>query len=534
MRTRLIRTASVALLLAVALPAAAEERTLVMPFDNQQRDAAVFWLGEASAALVGDDLNALGGNAFTRGERQQAFDRLQVPAVAVLSDATVIRLGQLIGAGQVIVGSFERDGDTLTVHARSIALEAGRVQADVTERGAIGDLYNVFDRLSRRLLPAGTAAPRTAPPAEHPPVEAFENYIKGLLAQTPDTAVRYLRAALMLYPAYDQARLALWDVYVDEGEFDDALAAVREVPASSPLSRRARFLAGVAQLQARSYDAAFATYKALADEQSLPTVMNNLGVIQLRRPATAAAGTPTYYFDRAATLDPDDPDYFFNLGYAYWEGRDTQAAIYWLKEAVRRNPADGDAHFVLGVALSAAGNLTEAAREKELANRLSSTYEQWERRPGPDPVPRGLERLKTVDVEQHARQIEARIASTTQRDQQSLAEFYLASGRRLFEQQRDHEAAADLARAIYLSPYLAEAHLLAGRIHLRSGRVREAIDAFKISLWSAESADAHAALADAYLQAKDNDAARAEAQRALALDPVSADAKRVLDMLKSP
>ena len=86
----------------------------------------------------------------------------------------------------------------------------------------------------------------------------------------------------------------------------------------------------------------------------------------------------------------------------------------------------------------------------------------------------------------------------------------------------------ELNHALYLSPYLADAHLLLGRIHLRNGRVHDAIDAFKIALWSAETADAHAALGEAYRQAKDPAAARAEAQRALALDPASAEAEALL------
>ena len=51
----------------------------------------------------------------------------------------------------------------------------------------------------------------------------------------------------------------------------------------------------------------------------------------------------------------------------------------------------------------------------------------------------------------------------------------------------------------------------------------------KISLWSVESAAAHAALGAAYLEAKDATAAKAEATRALALDPASDEARRVLD-----
>ena len=134
-------------------------------------------------------------------------------------------------------------------------------------------------------------------------------------------------------------------------------------------------------------------------------------------------------------------------------------------------------------------------------------------------MPEGA-RARQDDVElPHARQIDARLASSEQRDSEELARFYLDRGQRLFQQENDREAIVELNRALYLSPYLADAHLLLGRIHLRTGRVHEAIDAFKISLWSAETAEAHAALGEAYRQAKDLDAARAEAERALALDP---------------
>ena len=61
---------------------------------------------------------------------------------------------------------------------------------------------------------------------------------------------------------------------------------------------------------------------------------------------------------------------------------------------MRRDPGDGDAHFILGVALQQTGATAEATRERELATRLSSKYADWETSAGGgDPVPRGLERL---------------------------------------------------------------------------------------------------------------------------------------------
>jgi tetratricopeptide (TPR) repeat protein len=509
-------------------------RILVMPFENTAREGRLIWLTEASAVVLADDLNALGVGAFTREERQAAFERLQVPPAATLTDATVIRIAQLIGASDVIVGSLQGENGALVVRARTITLEAGRVAIDVSERG---DLFDVFERIAARIVPALKTTTSVAPAAveRHPPLPVFENYIKGLMAQTPPTAVRFLEAALAAQPGFDRAKLALWDVHSEQGDHARALAAVESIRADSPQSRRARFLGGLSQVELKKYDDAFASFSALTAGAAGPAsaaAFNNLGVVQLRRGGSPQAGRPTYYFTKAAEADPGESDYCFNLGYAYWEERDAAAALYWLREAVRRNPADGEAHFVLGGALALSGNATEAQREKELAKRLSSTFEQWERRPVGEQVPKGLARVKR-DVElPRTRRLDVTLAGNGQRDQQELARFYLDRGRRLFEQESDRESIAELNRALYLSPYLAEAHLLAGRLHLRNGRAREAVDALKISLWSEESVEAHIALGQAYLQLRDSAAARAEAERALALVPTSAEARRILEQAR--
>ena len=88
------RTTATALAFAVAsgigltLAAQSSERILVMPFENVSRDGRIVWLGEAAAVLLADNLNAIGLDAITREERRRAFERLQVPPAASLTDAT--------------------------------------------------------------------------------------------------------------------------------------------------------------------------------------------------------------------------------------------------------------------------------------------------------------------------------------------------------------------------------------------------------------------------------------------------------------
>ena len=425
------RALLVLLYLAAAASASAQTtpRQLVVPFENATRAPQSYWLGEGSAVILTDDLIALGAPAITREDRLRAFERLRAPTVATLSHATVIRLGQLLGAGEVIVGSFEVNDQDIIVRARPIRIDTGRMAPEIVESGPLAEIFAVYARVGRRLVPASRV---TAEEMEqgHPPIAALEQYLKGLVAQAPTTKAGFLTQALGVYPAFARARIELWNVYTDLSEHQQALAAVGDVAPDHRLKRRAKFLGGVSMLHLGQYQQAFDVFSELNAAVPDPALMNNMGIVQLRRPAGAAGGRAITYFGEATKVDATDSDLFFNLGYAYWLDRDVPTAIDWLREAVRRNPADDAAHYVLGVALLTMGSTAEAAREKELAKRLSSEYEEWEaKQPAVNSVPRGLERIKTdVDVPSSLR-VEDTIVAAEQRDQRELAAFHLEAGR---------------------------------------------------------------------------------------------------------
>jgi tetratricopeptide (TPR) repeat protein len=499
-------------------------RILVVPFEAPARDGRTHWLGEAVALLVADDVNARGLGAITRASREQAYDHLHLPANAVLTRATVIKVGEIVGAAQVIVGQVSVDGESLTIRARPIRIDVGRAESEVVERGTLADLMLVAQRAARRLVPGGTQAPNGPAPS----LQAFEQYVKGLLAEQPASQASFLEAALKLDPAYDRARLALWEVRTAQGDHAAALAVARGVnEGNARVARRARFRSAVSLMELKQYDEAFTVLKMLNESAPAPAILNNLGIIQLRRGGTPETGKPVFFLTKAAEIAPDDAEILFNLGYAYALDRDPPGAIYWLREALRRNPTDGDAHAVLAAALDASGSAVEAARERELAAQLSTRTADAAVRS--DRLPLGLERVRQDLEAMPGGLIDQAITATAQRDQRELAQFHLERGRRLFESEQDREATQELRRVVFLSPYEAEAHLLLGRIHLRGARPQDAVAALKISIWSQDTAAAQVTLGEAYFRLKDLPAARTHAQKALALDPKSPEA---LDLLK--
>ncbi len=528
-----MKPAVVAAALTILLPAlgraqsAPPSPTLVVPFESVRSESQRLWLREGVAILLSDALAGNGEVTIGREERLSAFEQLQIPPLASLSRASVIKVGQTAGAVAVAIGSVDASDTELTIRARVIRLDSGRLSPEVSAKGPATDLFGVVERLAAALKTAGQP-PKPVGTSWRPPSQSsFELYVKGLVADAPAAQVSLFEQALKAAPAYNPARLALWQAHTDAGDHQRALAVISSTSSGRTLTRESRFLAALSQIHLKKFDEASQALRTLQTEAPAAAIANAIGVLELRRSAAVQPGRATYYFSQATELDEADGDLFFNLGYAYWLERDAKAAIYWLREAVRRDPADGDAHFILGTALQLSGATAEAARERELAMRLSSKYAAWEAKAGSgDPTPRGLERLHDQLANASSR-ADSNVLTAGQRDQSELAKFHLDAGRRAFDREADREAVVELRRALFLSPYLAEAHTLLARIYLRGGRVDEAIEALKIALWSDETAATHVLLAEAYLQSHDTAAARAELDRALALDPKSVEAQRL-------
>jgi len=504
-------------------------RILVLPFATdvgaEAPEGAALWLGEAAALLLTDELARLGFGALPREERVLAFERLGLPMSAVLTRATMIRVGELIGASEVIFGEVSLD-DELTVTARTVHLAPGRQLPDASDRASLSEIFGLFRRVADRI--AGGALPSAPGEATDQPdlsLEMFENYVKGLVASTPATQRRFLELAMAGAPHDPRVLVALWEVYTAEGEHELALAVASAVRDDAPGAARARYFVALSLIELRRLDGAFQTLDGLDDGVPAAAVANALGVVQLRRdppePASAAS-----YFARAAEGAPGNTDYLFNRGYAHARAGDAPSALYWLRETVRFDAANGDAHLVMAIVLAGEGRSAEAGREWELARLLGAVPASTTAVPAD--VPDGMERLDPPTGATGAASAAAAGDDPAQRDQQAAAAFHLTQGRRLLEAGRDREAMTALRRAIYLSPYDDEPHLLLGRLYHRAGRLQEAIDELKVAIWSDETVEARLALGEALLEHGDEAAARSEARRALALSPGSTEAQDLL------
>jgi len=440
-----------------------------------------------------------------------------LPPAAALTRATLIKVAQLVGAGRVVLGTVREADGIVTIASRRLDVDAARLVELSTVSAPAPRLFDAFSRLADHLdAPPPAADAQTASPA--PSMPAFELFVRGLVAGTPEAQEKQLAQALALAPEYRDARTALWAAQSTRGAHELALATAGGVSgtgAPGGTSPQWRVRAASSLVHLGRHDEAFTQLRALSAATSEAAVPALLGVVQLRRGSTPQTGRATYYFNQAVERDATSADACFNLGYAYWLDKDALAAAYWLREAVRRDPADGDAHFVLAAALAASGAGPESERERELARRLS---ERWEQAGASESVPRGLERLPEYS-RPAAVGLESTLSAGAQRDHQALAAFHLDAAKRAFEAGRDQETIREAQRGLYLTPYDADGLRLLGRAQARSGLLQDAISTLKIAIWSQESAAAQVELGELLLRARDPAAALAAAERALVLEP---------------
>lgn len=512
-------------------------RVLVMPFSvDVQSDApggagTSLWLGEAAAILIEEGLANMGVASFSREDRADAFDRLQLPMSSVLTRATMIRVGELIGASDIVFGEV-RVGAQLGVRARIVRLPAGLEQAPVLDQAPVADIFALFKRVATNVETVTGAVRRPPGGAALAPLqlEAFENYVKGLVAATPAAQQRFLETASRLAPMDPRILLALWNVYTSQELHDRALAMANAVPADSAAGVKARFAVTQSLIALKRLDGAYQELTALYTKSPSAAVSNSLGIVQLRRGVSAAGGTgaatpATTFFARAVSEEPDNTTYLFNLGYAHALAQHSPEALSWLRETVRFDAADGDAHLVMSAVLAGGARTTEAQREFDLARSLGTSMETTATMVS-SKIPTGLERmtvgLSTSGVSR------VTVASPAQRDQQETAAYHLSRGRGLAAERKDREAIEEFRRAIYPSPYENEPHLLLGQAYYRAGRLTQAIDEFKVAIWSRDTAAAQVALGIALLDSGDRDGAKKAADRALVLAPTSVDARDLL------
>jgi TolB-like protein len=203
-------------------PAAVQPTVAVLYFDYAGRDPELGPLRKGLAQMLISDLAAVDAVRIVERERLEAVLAEQKLSGSGKIDArTAARVGKLLGARYLVLGSFFDVLKSLRVDARLVDVETGAIVASVGADGKVDDFLGLEQKVAAGLREAAvrTATANTvATPAPPPPADRRRPPPKPPKRLKTDTAVKY-----------GQALAAL-----DAGRKTDARALLGTVLAAQP------------------------------------------------------------------------------------------------------------------------------------------------------------------------------------------------------------------------------------------------------------------------------------------------------------
>ncbi len=487
---------------------------LVLPFENRSAQPNnIDWISESMPEVMNRRLESAGFLPIGREDRLYALDHLGLPPNFRPTRASTIRLAQNLDADSVIIGSYSSDGKRITMTARILDISGLKLSAPIEEQAELPRLLDGINSLAWKLVrqfdPAYPVAEQTFVAADAKlPLSAFENYIRGLVEDSPAERIKHLKEAVQLDPAYYPAWLALGRMYFHEQEYELASAAFSKIPKTEPSALGASFYRGLASFYTGNYVQAEESFAFVATQLPLSEVINNEAVAASRRNHDAAS-----LFQQAISADPKDPDYHFNLALALRRRNDIPGAMREVGECLKLRPQDTEAQALLASLETAASSPTPLKTNAFLAPGAANTNPT-----GP------LERIKRNYNEAAFRQAAYEIDQMQAMKLESLppaarSTAYAKAGARSLNSGLLLEAERQFQEALRADEGNAAAHAGLAEIRERSGDADGARQQANESLQASPNADAHVVLARLDMQAGQLSSAAGEVTQALKLDP---------------
>src|SRR5271154_1625392 len=530
---------------------------LVFPFENAGASSHLDWLGEGLEELTILRLSAAGEEVYSHQGRINELDRYGLPPGAKLSRATMLRIAEDLDVDFVIFGNFISDGTTLTVESRILRVSPPTLLPVARESGPLDSLMDLQTRLAWRTLSSSEHAypwslSEFAKKQRPLRLDAFDHYVRGLLAADDDVRLRELREAAKLEPDWPEPDFWLGEVYFSRRDCNAAMTWYARIPKTHDRYAEAVFATGVCHLLLSQPDRAQEVFTSLREALresgsgdahiasavsggDLPEILNNLALAKARLGDASRAQTA---LPRAADLDPAEDDSPFNLGLLALQANDPGNAAGYFREASEREPDNAEDRALLIFSLDKAARKQEADQE-----RISAT-EAF----GPNGLP-AIHMDAKADTLTHMARVKTELDATELRQEIKMAEIasvnpsgpIVNSAEAHIQQARQEMSAGHLDAAerefhaaLALNGASSAAHRGLADIARRQGKLDEAVAQLQAALQARDSPVTRLTLARIYLEQKKPDQARAELQHALKLAPNYTEAKELLDHLQGP
>jgi outer membrane protein assembly factor BamB/TolB-like protein len=225
-------------------------RIAIMPFQNVNGGKELDSIGTGIAETLITELGRI--PELTLVERSRLNDaqkEIKLGQSGAVDGSTAQKMGKFLGADGVVVGSFQKVGNTLRISARVIDVLTAQVRESTRVDGRPEDLLNLQDQLAAKLLEAmkGTLAAsdrRRLGASPSSSIEALRAFSDGVAYYKLDLfqdAIAAFNKALALDPNYTDAQYYAGLAFGKLKRWDDAIAAFKRTLPSGQTEHTVRW-----------------------------------------------------------------------------------------------------------------------------------------------------------------------------------------------------------------------------------------------------------------------------------------------------
>jgi TolB-like protein len=198
----------------------------IMPFTNISGQKEHDWLCTGIAESISTKLGSL--PYFSLVERlrlAEAMKEIELGQTGLISESTAAQTGQMAGAEELVIGSFQVVGQTIRINARFLKVEEATAHTTAEATGKLDQIFELQDKIVASFL-ANMSLPLNdqeksvlaAKPTNSP--EAFQLYSRAMDTYTPEgkalsdeQRIALLDQSTRIDPNFAPAYTSLGDIY---------------------------------------------------------------------------------------------------------------------------------------------------------------------------------------------------------------------------------------------------------------------------------------------------------------------------------
>ena len=372
-------------------------RVAIVPFQNQLPNTDTDWISVGVAETLATKLAELPGLSTVERTRISKVIKDHKLRAALGEIRTAVKIGKLVGAERVLVGSYAKKGTNIQFNVRVVDVATGVVLNSASVVRPEAKMFDALYALAEAVIesfkkkgvvvdnrPAIVAASRveqiilTAKQAMKlkgwgtTNLAAYKVFSQGLAANNLNEKIRWYTKAIALDRRYSWAYNNRGYAYENKRDYDRAIRDYNRAIVADPKNVAAYSNRGNAYGRKRKYDRAIRDF-----DTAIKLAPRLVGIYYNRGTTYSAKGDydrAIRDFSKAIELDPKYALAYHNRATAYAGKNDYDRAIRDFSKAIELEPKDAQAYYNRGLCImysaKGEGDYDRAIREFDRAIEL--------------------------------------------------------------------------------------------------------------------------------------------------------------------